>query len=457
MQSRPSSYWHRLFQDVGILRQVLSGHLAMLLADLPFALLYLLVIAVIASPVLWVLLLAIPALVAVTWLGAGRMSYASAEETRRVMHHERYLAELLAGQMTVKALMSDVALQPQWAASYAAMLQQSQHNGETTDRAVLWGQSLATLTTTLLLTIGALAVVDQQMSMGALIAATMLTSRILMPLNQLASQWKLLVRARLAWRNLEHFSTLPQWQIAPSLQRPMPEASVTLEAVTYTHGGAARPAVQQCSVQMQAGEIIGIVGRNGCGKSTLLRLMQGLYTPQEGRVLLAGMDITQLSRSELSRWVGYVPQECYLFEGSIRHNIAAASPEASDAEILLAAERAGVSGFIDSLPDGYATQIGENGQRLSGGQRQRIALARALLQHPPVLLLDEITSHLDTEAEMHLRNQLPQLATDRLVVLATHSLVMLRACTRIVVMENGRIVADDTSQKLLPRLIGREN
>ncbi len=184
----------------------------------------------------------------------------------------------------------------------------------------------------------------------------------------------------------------------------------------------------------------GIVGPNGSGKSTLLKLALGLYQPSEGRVLLDGADIAQFARAELAAWVGYVPQETILFSGTLRDNIALRRPATDDAAIVAAATLAVLHDFIVDLPDGYATEVGEAGRRLSAGQRQRIAIARALLGDPPILLLDEPSSHLDRDGENGLRRMMETLGQRATVVIVTHSPPLLAACRTITMLDGGRVI-----------------
>lgn len=452
LESRPAIYWRSLFQDAQIIRSVFSGSSAVLVADLPFAALFLLVILTIATPIAWVLLLMVPCFLFFTWHSAKILGSAATNENRKNHSHDSFIAELLAGRNTVKSMMLDRVLTPQWESLHASAIEESYAQGIRTDRAIAIGQVLSTTTTILLMVFGALAIIEQQMSMGALIATTMLSSRIIQPLTQLIAQWRGFARCKQAIHQLDSLMQLPQENYEAAIARPRPQGFLTIENVSFTHAGREQPTLSDCSLTLQPNEIIGLVGLNGCGKTTLLKLMQGLYHPTNGRILLDGIDIAQLSRSELSEWIGYVPQECFLFSGSIRDNITKAWPEADDGSIRAAVTIAGAEKFINDLPEGFNTQVGENGHRLSGGQRQRLAIARAILRNPPVLLMDEVTSNLDSDSEAQLRNQLALLSSGHTIVLATHSVPMLRACHRVVVMDKGRIVADGASAEVLAKL-----
>ena len=178
----------------------------------------------------------------------------------------------------------------------------------------------------------------------------------------------------------------------------------------------------------------------------------GLYAPDDGRVLLDGADIAQFSRADLSNWVGYVPQEIRLFAGSLRENIAAADPDASDEDVIRAATQAGAHEFIASLPDGYGTEAGDGGVGLPGGIRQKIGIARALLRQPPVLLMDEPSSNLDRDSEAALAEALRGLSTNHTIVMATHSMRLLNACHSVLVLDGRRIRMGGEAEKILPQL-----
>jgi ABC-type bacteriocin/lantibiotic exporter with double-glycine peptidase domain len=193
------------------------------------------------------------------------------------------------------------------------------------------------------------------------------------------------------------------------------------------------------TLELPATGLTAIMGTNGSGKTTLIKLLQGLYRPQRGRVLLDGADLGQFARSDLARWIGYAPQDGMLLNGSIRENITHGRPDATDAEIIRAATLAQAHKPVIDLPQGYATPVGEGGGRLSGGLRQRISIARALLGDPPMIILDEPTSSLDLQAEGDLAQALVQLANDRPVIVVSHSPVVLQVARHLIVLDAGRV------------------
>ncbi len=456
LESKPTNYWRSLFQDTQIIRSIFSGPSAILIADIPFAILFIIVIFIIATPIAWLLLIIIPAFAALTWWSTKSMNMATARETYKNITHDMLISELLAGRATVKALMIDKAIQPYYEKLHAEAIEESYKRGVNTDRYIALGQSLATATTAILVASGALAIINREMTIGALIATTMLTARIISPLNQLLAQWRNFARGRQAIKHLSAIGKLPHEKQIPAINRPRPKGNISVEQLCFSYPDSEQPIIENCNFTISAGEMVGLIGSNGCGKSTLIKLMHGLYTPSSGRITIDNGDISQFSRNEMSQWVGYVPQDCFLFNGSIKDNIAKAWPEADDKVILAAAKLAGADQFIITLPNGYDTDIGEAGYRLSGGQRQRIAIARALLRNPPILLLDEVTSNLDNDSELILRQYLVALAKDRSILIATHSLPLLRACTRIMVMDKGKIVAQGTTQEMLAKITSKD-
>lgn len=456
LESKHTNYWRSLFQDTQIIRSVFSGPSAILLADIPFALLFFVVICIIATPIAWALLLIIPAFLTLTWLSTKTLNKDTAKELGKNRSHDALISELLAGRTTVKAMMIDKTMQPEYEQTHANAVEESYKRGIDTDRFIAIGHTLSIASTALLVTLGALAIIDREMTIGSLIATTMLTARIIAPLNQLLMQWRTFARCKEAIKHLDAIEQLPREKEQPTLERPRPAGLMVAEDISFAYDGQEQPVIKHCNLALRPGEMVGIVGKNGSGKTTLIKLLQGLYKPTTGRILLDEGDISQFSREEMTKWVGYVPQECFLFAGTIKDNIAKAWPEADDKAILAAAKLSGADRFIIDLPNGYDTNIGEAGHKLSGGQRQRLAIARALLRNPPVLLLDEVTSNLDSESEVVLRHYLLSLAKERSILVSTHSIPMLRACHRIIVMDKGHVSLEGPAAEVLTRITGKD-
>ncbi len=454
LESRAAADWQAHFNDLEIVRNTRSGSAAVLLCDLPYILLFFGLIVVIAAPVAWVLPVMLGILLLIAASSGLLVSRASEAERSAARERDGLLSEMIQGRATVKALALDPALRAPWEAQHAKTIEAGLKRGGLADAFGNLGHSMVMLTTVALTTVGALAVLDQQMTIGALVAANILGTRFISPLVQLVNNWRSFAAYRDAARRLDALFAEGEERSDTVLELPRPKGRLTAESLVFTYGEGQRPVIDGISMRLGPGGLHAVVGRNGSGKSTLLKLLQGLYPPDSGRVLLDETDIAQHARGQVADWIGYVPQDCFLFAGNIRDNIAMSRPEASDEEILTAAERAGVQAFVAELPAGYATEIGEGGTRLSGGQRQRIAIARALLRDPPVLLLDEPSANLDPQAEESLRDQLVELAKTRTLLVSTHSPTLLGVCDSIMALQAGKIALAGSGRDVLPRLFG---
>jgi subfamily B ATP-binding cassette protein MsbA len=227
--------------------------------------------------------------------------------------------------------------------------------------------------------------------------------------------------------------------------------SLEFRNVTFQYEGSERPALADVTLTVEAGTIVALVGSSGSGKTTLVSLVPRFYDPTEGAVLIDGQDIRGYRLASLRRQIGIVSQETVLFDESVRNNIAYGRAGATDDEVIGAAKQAYAHDFIQRLPDGYATPIGENGVKLSGGERQRLAIARALLRDPPILILDEATSSLDSESERIVQLALANLIKHRTTLVIAHRLSTVQNADRIVVLDRGRVVETGTHAELLQR------
>ncbi|MBW6397559.1 peptidase domain-containing ABC transporter [Roseomonas sp. HJA6] len=300
--------------------------------------------------------------------------------------------------------------------------------------------------------IGALLVFDGQMSIGALVAFNMLAGRVSGPLLQLVGMAHEYQDVAMSVRMLgEVMGAEPER--AGRGQGIMPEiaGSIDCEGVTFHYPGATAPALDDVTFRVPTGGVLGVVGRSGSGKSTLTRLLQGLYTAQDGVMRVDGHDIREFDLTHLRHATGVVLQENFLFRGTVRQNIAAPRPDARPEEIAEAARLAGADEFIERLPRGFDTEIEEGGQNLSGGQRQRLAIARALITRPRILILDEATSALDPESEAIIKRNLRRIAEGRTVIIVSHRLATLVDANAILVLERGRVVDIGSHNELLQR------
>lgn len=454
LEGRPAAYWQTLFRDVDIVRNTVSGASAVLVCDLPFVILFLGLVFVIAQPIAWVLLIALPVFLIVAWRSGAVLSAANSVERDSALTRDRLISEMISGRTTVKALALDNAMRPLWEERHADTIERAIDRGAKADGFTNLATTLTMLTTVAVTSIGAVAIINQDLTIGALIATNILAARLLGPLTQLVGMWRTYAACGDAARRLGEVFAMQDERKAVEMTLEAPRGDLTLDNVTFSYDSGAAPVLEHLRRTFTAPGVHALIGRNGSGKTTLIKLLQGLYTPTEGRVLLDGADLAQFTRGQLAAWIGYVPQECVLFAGTLRDNIAHRNPDASDEEVIAAATLAGAHGYIVDLPDGYATDVGEAGIRLSAGQRQRIAIARALIGGPSVVLLDEPSSNLDREAEQDLGRAIAEIGRDRVVIAITHSPVLLGACDTVVALDRGRIALAGDAKEILPRLFG---
>jgi ATP-binding cassette, subfamily B, bacterial HlyB/CyaB len=289
------------------------------------------------------------------------------------------------------------------------------------------------------------------LSPGALVAFSMLSVRLAQPLVRIAMLQQDLAEVRGAIGEVASVVNAPSEEAQVHGLRSPIKGEVTLKGVSFRYSPTAPYALENVSLEIPAGTMLGIMGRSGSGKTTITRLLQRLNASYEGVIKIDGMDLREIDLMHLRTQVGVVPQENFLFSGTIRENIAMAKADASFADIVKAAQLCGAEEFIEKLARGYDTELQEGGSNLSGGQRQRLALARALLTDPPVLILDEATSALDAESEAIVNASLKRIAKGRTVISVSHRLSMLVESDAILVLEQGKVYDIGTHEELLRR------
>ena len=321
-----------------------------------------------------------------------------------------------------------------------------------TINSAMWAQQLVFLS---VIVIGVYRIGLAELTMGGLIACSMLASRAMAPFGQVAG---LLTNYHNATTALESLDEIMGKEVERPLEasfvsRPHFKGEIEFKDVGFTYPNSELDALRGVSLHIKAGERVGIIGRVGSGKSTLLKLILGLYQPTAGAVRVDGVDIRQLDPAELRRNIGYVPQDGVLFYGTLRENIALASPSVQDHQLLTAASIGGLSDMINAHPRGFDMLVGERGESLSGGQRQGVAIARGVVNEPPILLLDEPTGSMDHTSEEIIKAKLKEFcAHHRTLLVVTHRTSLLDMVERLIVVDNGRIVADGPKASVVEAL-----
>lgn len=436
-------------QQTSKIREFLTGNLFMTMLD-STALLVFLPILYFYSPQLTLVVLVFSALLALTigvLLGPYRRRLEAlyqAEGDRQAM-----LVETIHGAQTVKALSMEPAQRKKWDQKSAQAVGMHYRVGKISVTATSLSKLLEKCMVVAIVWIGASLVFDSTISVGALVAFQMIAGRVTGPLVQLVSLVHSYQEAALSVRMLGQVMNRPQEAGIGRGLRPEIVGRLEFEDVTFRYNSDASPALDNVSIKIPEGSVVGIVGRSGSGKTTLTRMIQGMYSPQNGLIRVDGLDMRELDIAHLRQNIGVVLQENFLFRGTVRENIAMAKSNATFQEIVYVSRMAGAAEFVEKLPLSYETMLEENGSNLSGGQKQRLAIARALLTDPKLLIFDEATSALDPESEAIVQANLRRISSGRTVVIVSHRLSTLTGCDSIVVLDEGEVEAVGNHDKLL--------
>lgn len=362
------------------------------------------------------------------------------------------LVETIHGMRTVKALAIEPSQRRLWDQRSAQAINMHFRVGKVAITGNSITDFLGKLLPVVIIVMGTQQVFDQTLSVGALIGFQMISGRVISPLLAIVSLVNEYQEVALSVRMLGEVMNRPsEGRAGAGGLRPELAGEISFEDVTFRYPGSSVTALDRASLTIQAGTVVGIVGRSGSGKTTLTKLIQGLYSVQEGIVRFDRTDAREIELAHLRRQIGVVLQENFLFRGTVRENIAAAKPEAPFEEIVAAADAAGAAEFIERLPQGYNTMLEENASNLSGGQKQRLSIARTLLTKPRILILDEAASALDPESESIFINNLSRIAVGRTVIMISHRLSTLVNANAILVMQHGKLMDSGRHQELLTR------
>ena len=362
------------------------------------------------------------------------------------------MVETIHGIRTVKSLAIEPAQRRAWDQKSAQAIAMHFRVGKISVTGNAITELLNKLMPVVIIVVGAQDVFTQTLSVGALIGFQMISGRVMSPLIAVVGLVNDYQETALSVRMLGEVMNRPsEGRPGNGGLRPQLQGEITFDNVTFRYPGSSVNALNGTSFSIKPGSVVGLVGRSGSGKSTLTKLIQGLYTYQEGVIRFDRLDAREIELAHLRRQIGVVLQENFLFRGSVRDNIAMARPEASFEEIVAAADASGASEFIERMPQGYNTLLEENASNLSGGQKQRLSIARALLTNPRILILDEAASALDPESESIFINNLSKIAVGRTVLMISHRLSTLVNADGILVMQHGKLMDVGTHTELLQR------
>ncbi len=456
MSSRPASVgaFANNLQEFETVRDFLTSTTLTALIDLPFAILFILIIWMIGGDLAWIPILLLPLAVVVSLIIQVPLGRTIHDMYKHSAQKHGALIETLTGLETIKSMGAEGPRQHHWEQAVGSIAKLSLKVRFLSSAATNFTAFVQQSSTVAVILLGVYFIAAGELTVGALVACTLLTGRALAPLSQVVATLTKYHHAKSSLGTLSKMMEMPleRGHDKVFLHRDSFVGEIEFKNVSFSYPGQEVEVLKDVSFKITPGEHVAIIGRVGSGKSTLEKLILGLYEPSEGAILFDGTDMRQLDPIDIRRNIGYIPQDIMLFYGNVKDNICLGMPYADDAAILRAAEIGGVTDFVNRHPMGFDLQIGERGEGLSGGQRQAMAIARAMLHDPPILIMDEPSNSMDNTTEEQLKGRLANCVAGRTLMLVTHRASLLKLVSRIIVVDSGSIVADGPKEQVLEAL-----
>jgi subfamily B ATP-binding cassette protein HlyB/CyaB len=453
----PISFFHsrRVGQTVARVKELenirsfLTGNSITVVMDAFFTIIFIAVMYYYSPFLTWIVIGSLPIYVLLSLVLTPIMRENLNEKFARGAENQAFLVETITGVETVKTMALEPIWNKEWDEKLSGYVRTVFKSSITENTASAIVKFISKIVSALLLWGGVHLVIKGDLSVGQLIAFNMLSNQVSAPIIRIASLWPSFQQVLVSIERLGDILNTQTESFGQKISPPQINGDILFENVTFRYTPDMPEVIKDLTLHIQKGSIVGLVGRSGSGKSTITKLLQRLYIPERGRIMIDTLDVTHCDVAAIRRQMGVVLQENILFNRSVRDNIALGVPNARIEQVIVAAKLAGAHEFITQMSHGYDTPVGEMGSSLSGGQRQRIALARALLPNPRILILDEATSALDYETERVILKQMPEIAKDRTVIIIAHRLSCVQIAHKVHVIEDGKLIQSGSYEALL--------
>lgn len=442
-----------MMRELETIRDFFASATLVAVVDLPFIFITLAVVAMIGGWVALVPAVMVPLVILVGLAAQPALQRIAATTLGQGLLKQSVLVETVGSIEHVKVSGADRMLKRRWKEAVKEHAHSNMRQRMISSIGTTFASTAGMISYAGVVIVGVFMVADNTLTLGGLIACSILAGRAIAPLAQISQLVGRITATRTAYRHVRQLMEQPKEGPATEpLQMGATDGAIELRGVTFTYPGGSAPALDNVSFTIEPGQHVALLGRVGSGKSTVARMLLGLYPPQEGMVLVDGVDLAQFDPYSLRAQIGSVLQEPALFSGSIRENIVLERPYIDDEEMLRAARLSGTDQFVSRISNGYDLKLVDRGEGLSGGQRQSIAIARALAGKPPIVIMDEPSSAMDAQTESDLIGRLEGELKNRTLVVVTHRQPLLKLVDRIIIMDRGRMVADGPRDKILEKL-----
>ncbi len=455
--ARVGSFANNL-QEFDSFREFFTSTTLIAVIDLPFVFLFVLLIYAIGGILAVVPMVAIPLIVVVGMIFQKPLQELITKTFTEAAAKHAMLIETLTALDAVKSARAEGVMQQRWESFNARIAKLALKSRLLSLATINIAQVVQQMSTVAIVILGVYSILDGKLSVGGLIACTILTGRSLAPMAQVASILTRYHHSIASYGAIAQLMTLPVERPdgRKFLHRPNITGDIKFRDVSFAYPDQQIPAIKGISFSIREGEKVGIIGKTGSGKSTMQKLMMNFHDLSDGSILVSGTDLKQIDPTDLRRNISYVPQDVTLFSGTVRENIVLGAPLSTDESVLAAADLAGISDFLNEHPEGYDLLVSERGGNLSGGQRQGIAIARAMVSGASILLLDEPSNAMDNSTELVFKNRFEKYAETRTLILVTHKTSMLSLVDRLLVLNNGQLVADGPRDEIVKMLSGEQ-